>query len=154
MPDKRGLDLDALKEIIKILKENDLSEICIEQNNLKIQVKQGQTQLVHSVYSVPVQAVQEKEIVSTASAEVTVDNSVFITAPCPGTFYEAPQPGEKPFVKVGDNVKAGQVLCIIEAMKLLNDITADMDCEILEVMVKNGESVEYDTKLFRVKPKA
>lgn len=153
MPEKKGLDLDTLREIIKIMKENDLSEICIEQGGLKIQVKQGYNQPTHAVYNVPLQTVAEKPH-TTAETQVIEDNAVFISSPLVGTFYESPKPGEPAFVKVGDNVKAGQVICIIEAMKIMNEITADMDCEILEILVKNGQSVECEQPLFRVRPKA
>ena len=152
MPEKKGLDLEAIKEIIKIMKENDLSEICVEQNGLKIQVKHGQPQTAHSVYSVPVQTIHEK---TTTQAETVtpVETSVFISSPTIGTFYDAPKPGEKPYVKVGDSVTVRQVICIIEAMKLMNEITADMDCEIIEIMVKNGQTVEAEQALFRVRLK-
>jgi len=153
MPEKKGLDFEALKEVVKIAKENDLSEVCIEQNGIKIQVKQGNLQPTHSVYSVPVQTVQERKE-DQASVEVPADSSVFISAPIVGTFYESAKPGENPYVKVGDSVTAGQVICVIEAMKIMNEITADMDCEILDILVKNGDSVEYEQPLFRVKPKA
>jgi len=153
MPEKKGLDMDILKEIIKIMKENDLSEICIEQGGLKIQVKQGYTQPTHAVYNVPIQTIPEKAH-ATAETQITEDSSVFISSPLVGTFYESPKPGEEPFVKVGDSVKTGQVICIIEAMKIMNEITADMDCEILEILVKNGQSVECEQPLFRVRPKA
>jgi acetyl-CoA carboxylase biotin carboxyl carrier protein len=153
MPEKKGLDMEALKEIIKIMKENDLSEICIEQGSLKIQVKQGYNQPTHEVYSVPVQTVHEKASPVT-EVQTHEDSSVFILSPLVGTFYESPKPGEKPFANVGDNVVPGQVVCIIEAMKLMNEITADMDCEILEAMVKNGQSVMSEQPLFRVRPKA
>lgn len=153
MPEKKGLDLDALKEIIKIIKEYDLSEICIEQNGLKIQVRQGQPQVTHSVYSVPVQTISESDK-SKSEVETSVETSVFISSPTIGTFYEAPKPGEKPYAKIGDSINAGEVVCIIEAMKLMNEITSDMDCEIIEVMVKNGQTVEAEQPLFRVRPKA
>lgn len=153
MPEKKGLDMETLKEIIKIMKENDLSEVCIEQGGLKIQVKQGYNQPTHEVYSVPVRTVHEKASAGT-EALIPEDSSIFILSPLVGTFYESPKPGEKSFANVGDNVIAGQVICIIEAMKLMNEITADMDCEILEVMVKNGQSVMSEQPLFRVRPKA
>lgn len=153
MPEKKGLDLDALKEIIKIIKENDLSEICIEQNGLKIQVKQGQPQTTHSVYSIPIRTIDENDT-SQPEIETLVETSIFISSPTIGTFYEAPKPGEKPYVKIGDSVSAGQVICIIEAMKLMNEITSDMDCEIVEILVKNGQTVEAEQPLFRVRPKA
>ena len=153
MPEKKSLDMETLKEIIKIMKENDLSEVCIEQGGLKIQVKQGYNQPTHEVYSVPVQTVHEKASAGT-EVQIPEDSSIFILSPLVGTFYESPKPGEKPFTNVGDNVIAGQVICVIEAMKIMNEISADMDCEILEVMVKNGQSVMSEQPLFRVRPKA
>jgi acetyl-CoA carboxylase biotin carboxyl carrier protein len=153
MPEKKGLDIETLKEIINILKENDLSEICIEQNGMKMQVKQGHAQPEHAVYNVPVQTIHEKTEPA-IEQETSKDNSIYISAPIVGTFYEAPKPGENPYVKVGDSVTAGQVICIIEAMKIMNEITADMDCDILDIMVKNGQDVEYAQSIFRVRPKA
>jgi len=153
MPEKKGLDIETLKEIINIMKEYDLSEICIEQNGVKMQVKQGYAQPPPAEYTVPVQPVHEKpELV--IEHETSKDNSVFISAPIVGTFYETPKPGEKPYVKIGDSVTAGQVICIIEAMKIMNEITADMDCDILEILVKNGQDVEYSQSIFRVRPKS
>jgi len=153
MPEKKGLDMETLKEIIKIMKENELSEICIEQGGLKIQVKQGYTQQTHAVYNVPLHTIHEKTPAIT-EAQTPDDSSVFISSPLVGTFYGSSKPGEEAFVNVGDNVIAGQVICIIEAMKIMNEITADMDCEILEVLVRNGQSAECEQPLFRVKPKA
>lgn len=74
-----------------------------------------------------------------------------IRAPLPGTFYASPRPGEPPFVSVGDRVEAGQVLCIIEAMKLMNEVEAEFPCEILEVLVENATPVGYGHPLFRVR---
>ena len=68
-----------------------------------------------------------------------------------GTFYQAPSPDSPPYVKVGDKVKAGQTVCIVEAMKIMNEIQAEFDCEILEVLVEDGQAVEFDTPLFKVK---
>ena len=73
-----------------------------------------------------------------------------ITSPMVGTFYAAPSPDSPPFVNVGDSVRKGQTLCILEAMKIMNELEAEYDCKILEVLVKDGEPVEYDTPLFRV----
>jgi acetyl-CoA carboxylase biotin carboxyl carrier protein len=74
-----------------------------------------------------------------------------ITSPMVGTFYQAPSPDSPPYVKVGDKVKKGQTLCIIEAMKIMNELEAEFDCEILEILVEDGQPVEFDTPLFRVK---
>lgn len=154
MPERKGLDIEYLKEIIKIVKENDLAEVSIEQGGLKIHVKQSHTQPLASVsYTTPVPMAHD---VTThkVSSEIAPKDSVYISAPMVGTFYRSPSPDAEPYVEVGSEVKAGQVICIIEAMKLMNEISADMDCTILEILVDNGQAVEYDQPIFRVKPKA
>lgn len=149
MPEKKSLDIELLKEIIKIMKESDLTEISIEQGGVKIHVKQDRAQQVPVAYPVPI----SHEKVPSQVSEETADDSTFITAPMVGVFYRAAKPDSEPYVEVGDEVKSGQVICIIEAMKIMNEITADMDCTILEILVENGKAVEYDQPLFRVRPK-
>ena len=85
-----------------------------------------------------------------AKTECTVDGDL-ITSPMVGTFYQAPSPDSAPYVKIGDKVKKGQTLCIIEAMKIMNELEAEFDCEILDILVEDGQPVEFDTPLFRVK---
>jgi len=85
-------------------------------------------------------------------ADVTPDNLQYITAPLVGTLYRSSSPDKPPFVKVGDKVKKGDILCIIEAMKLMNEIEADRDCEIAAILVENANSVEFGTKIFGIKP--
>ena len=85
-----------------------------------------------------------------AKAECTVEGDL-ITSPMVGTFYEAPSPDSAPYVKIGDKVKKGQTLCIIEAMKIMNELEAEYDLEILDILVEDGQPVEFDTPLFRVK---
>jgi len=101
-------------------------------------------QQITSVENAPV--VQKVE----AKPECVVEGEL-ITSPMVGTFYQAPSPDSPPYVKVGDKVKKGQTLCIIEAMKIMNELEAEFDCEILEVLVEDGQPVEFDTPLFRVK---
>ena len=87
---------------------------------------------------------------TTNDAPALSDNCEYILSPMVGTFYEAPSPDSPPFVKVGDVVKKGQTLAILEAMKIMNELEADFDCKIVEVLVKNGQAVEYDMPLFAV----
>ena len=100
------------------------------------------------VESAPVQTpiVQKVE----AKPECEVEGEL-ITSPMVGTFYQAPSPDSPPFVRVGDKVRKGDTLCIIEAMKIFNELEAEFDCEILEILVEDGQPVEFDTPLFRVK---
>jgi acetyl-CoA carboxylase biotin carboxyl carrier protein len=101
-----------------------------------------------------VPAAQAPAVQSAAPAEAEVaveEEKVFITSPIVGTFYSAPAPDAPAFVKVGDHVKNGQTVCILEAMKLMNEIQAEYDCEIEAVLVSNEQKVEYGQPLFRVK---
>jgi acetyl-CoA carboxylase biotin carboxyl carrier protein len=76
-----------------------------------------------------------------------------VHSPIVGTYYESPSPGSPPFVKVGDTVEAGQILCIVEAMKLMNEIEADVGGEVVKMLVKNGQPIEYGQELFAIRPK-
>jgi acetyl-CoA carboxylase biotin carboxyl carrier protein len=101
---------------------------------------------------VPVsQAPAEAPAAAPAAPEAAEEEKVFITSPIVGTFYSAPSPDAPAFVKVGDHVKNGQTVCILEAMKLMNEIQAEYDCEIEAVLVSNEQKVEYGQPLFRVK---
>jgi len=105
---------------------------------------------VQTVQSAP--AAVETSIVQKVEAkpECEVEGEL-ITSPMVGTFYQAPSPDSPPYVRVGDKVKKGQTLCIIEAMKIMNELEAEFDMEILEILVEDGQPVEFDTPLFRVK---
>jgi acetyl-CoA carboxylase biotin carboxyl carrier protein len=101
---------------------------------------------------VPVsQASAEAPAAAPAAPEAAEEEKVFITSPIVGTFYSAPSPDAPAFVKVGDHVKNGQTVCILEAMKLMNEIQAEYDCEIEAVLVSNEQKVEYGQPLFRVR---
>lgn len=152
MPDEKHLDLESLKEVIKIMKENDLTEICIEQDGVKIEVKRGYTHLAPVEYSTSVPIAHERLVAHPSESGVQANDLMTISAPMVGTFYRAPSPDAEPFVEVGDQIKAGQVICVIEAMKLMNEITADLDCEIVDILLKNGQPVEYQQPIFRVRP--
>ena len=151
MPEKKAMDLGILKDIIQIMKDGDVDEICIEQNDIKILVKRNiaQPQIV-SPHISDLTGYREVELPS--KGESTRDGMIIIPAPMVGTFYRAPSPDAEPYAKVGDRIEAGQVICIIEAMKLMNEITADSNGEILEILVEDGQPVEYDQPMFRVKP--
>jgi acetyl-CoA carboxylase biotin carboxyl carrier protein len=152
MPEKKGLDLEILKEIIQIMKDEDLNEVSIEQNDVKIQVRRmpAQPDVVTQGAAV---LTAHGETERTPGAENTAAELVIIPAPMVGTFYRAPSPDAEPYVNVGDRIENGQVICMIEAMKLMNEITADLDGEVVEILVEDGQPVEYDQAIFRVKPK-
>jgi acetyl-CoA carboxylase biotin carboxyl carrier protein len=149
MPEKRELELEILKEIIQIMKDEDISEVSIQQNDLKIKVKRLPDQMSLAVQSAAMMASQQE----VAHSEDISDGLVIIPAPMVGTFYRAPSPDAKSYVNVGDEIEAGEVICIIEAMKLMNEITADVNGEIVGIMVEDGQPVEYDQPMFQVKPR-
>jgi len=152
MPDKKGLDLEILKEIIQIMKDEDLSEVSIEQNDIKVHVKRAPAQSSIVTQGAAVLTAHE-QTGRPSEAENIAAELVIIPAPMVGTFYRAPSPEAEPYVNVGDEIKAGQVICIIDAMKLMNEITADVDGEIVEILVEDGQPVEYDQPIFRVRPR-
>ena len=146
------MDLKKLEGIVKIIENSSLTEFTLKEGDLKITMSKLDHPPVMAA-GLPVMAQPQ-----TASAETTgiveeekEDEALFITSPIVGTFYSAAAPDVPAFVKVGEQVKAGQTVCILEAMKLMNEIQADYDCEIEAVLVSNEQKVEYGQPLFRVK---
>ncbi len=153
-----------LKELIEFLIEKDIAEFELERGDVKVKIKRAGAQTV--VYAraeapqpvaVPVlAAAQAAGSVAAAPApaeKAPEENLHMVKSPIVGTFYEAPSPGAPPFVKVGDMVEVGQVLCIVEAMKLLNEIESDVAGEIVKKLGSNGQPIEYGQELFAIRPK-
>ncbi len=141
------MELDDLKGLIELLKETDISELQIEKNGVKVKIKREK--LLSAIeFSKPVIS-QEKHALE--AAEET-QRLITVTAPIVGTFYRASSPEAEPFVSAGSIVKKGQVLCIIEAMKLMNEIEAEAEGVIRRVLVENGQPVEYGEPLFLIEP--
>lgn len=152
MPEKKGLNLEVLKEIIRIMKDEDVGEVCIEQDGMKVKVKRMlQQPAVATQGAAFLTSREEAKLISEAGDDS--GGLLFVTAPMVGTFYRAPSQDAKPYVNVGDEIETGQVICIIEAMKLMNEITSDVDGEVVEILVEDGQSVEYDQPMLRVRPK-
>jgi len=152
------IDLKQLKELMRSLKQFDISELEIEKNGERIKLARSSTEhVVHTSSMMPpaIMASIPGHAPASAKAEAVEDDASihYITSPFVGTFYEAPSPGSDPFVRVGSEIKTGQGLCIIEAMKLMNEIEADVNGTILEILGENGKSVEYGDRLFKVKKK-
>ncbi|HZE82355.1 MAG TPA: acetyl-CoA carboxylase biotin carboxyl carrier protein [Candidatus Polarisedimenticolia bacterium] len=160
-----------LKELIDFLIEKDISEFELERGDVKVRIKRGgetaATVITHAVpmASVPMSAppgqtghsataaAPPPASTPTAPPAAAEEELHTVKSPIVGTFYEAPGPGALPFVKPGDQVAAGQVLCIIEAMKLMNEIEADASGEVVKVLVNNGQPVEYGQPLFAIRPR-
>ena len=136
------MDLEQIEKLVEIIEKSTLKEITVEEGNLKINLKRENNA---EIQNVPKNTERKLEIVEEP------DEESFITSPIVGTFYSAASPETPAFVRVGDTVKKGQPVCIVEAMKLMNEINCDFDCEIEAVLVSNEQKVEYGQPLFRVK---
>lgn len=145
------MDLEKIAGLVKIIEESSLTEFTYKDDDLKITMSKLDHPPVVAA-GVPMAAPQAAGAAETESApEKEEDEKLFITSPIVGTFYSAPAPDAPAFVKVGDRVKNGQTVCILEAMKLMNEIQSDFDCEIEAVLVSNEQKVEYGQPLFRIK---
>jgi len=158
-----------LRELIEFLKEQEIVEFEMERGDFKVKVKRAgaETHVSHMVpdsryivHAAAPPAAPEAVAAPVASApakpakEAAPEEGLHIVkSPIVGTFYESPSPGSPPFVKVGDTVEAGQILCIVEAMKLMNEIEADAAGEIVKMLAKNGQPIEYGQELFVIRPK-
>jgi len=151
------MDLKLVKKIIDLIAASDVNEVAIEEGDFKIKVKKlSETSQVS--YTQPMiaqspqpsaQAVTHKTE-SSNTADLTTAAANTIEAPIVGTFYQAPSPDSDPFVKVGDKVQSGQTLCIIEAMKIMNEIESDCSGTITEILVSDGTPVEFGQPLFSI----
>ena len=136
------MDLEQIEKLVEIIEKSTLKEITVEDGNLKINLKRENNIEIQSI---------SKNIEKKVEIVEEPDEESFITSPIVGTFYSAASPETPAFVRVGDTVKKGQPVCIVEAMKLMNEINCDFDCEIEAVLVSNEQKVEYGQPLFRVK---
>jgi acetyl-CoA carboxylase biotin carboxyl carrier protein len=157
-----------IKELIRFLKEEGITEFELERGDVKIHVKWGgdaSAAPVHetryyAVHGAPAAAPElgvvpvvppSAAAVPTPPKEEPAEELHMVRSPIVGTFYESPSPGAPPFVKPGDTIEAGQVLCIVEAMKLMNEIEADATGELVKRLVTNGQPIEYGQELFAIR---
>ena len=143
------LDLEQLRELIRLLDESNLTEIEVEQDDDRIRVRRDPTPVVGAVPSSSIGAASTAE---SGGAPTEEDDGNYVTSPFVGTFYRAASPESEEFVREGDSIAPGQVLCIVEAMKLMNEIESEVSGTIVEVLVDNGKPVEYGDRLFRIEP--
>jgi acetyl-CoA carboxylase biotin carboxyl carrier protein len=160
------MTLDEIKQLIEFIKGHDLSEFELEQDGVKVRIKSGGPN--HHVVAVPqvpaampimnpapvVQAAPAAPTTPAARAAADEEGGelCIVKSPIVGTFYRSAEPGAKAFVSVGDTVRKGQVLCIIEAMKLMNEIDSEYDGEVTGIYIENGQAVQYGERLFAIKP--
>ncbi len=146
------IDIEKIEKLVKVLEGSSLTEMTVKDGDFKITMsKLDNAPVVTSVQAVPGAAAAPAMAPAKEAPAAAEEESAYIVSPIVGTFYSAPAPDAPAFVKVGDYVKNGQTVCILEAMKLMNEIQSDYDCEIEAVLVSNEQKVEYGQPLFRVK---
>ncbi|GAP95902.1 acetyl-CoA carboxylase biotin carboxyl carrier protein [Leptolyngbya sp. NIES-2104] len=152
------LDLTELRELLTALNQTDISELTLKADDFELTVRRGSRVEMTSIAPVAVPqpsiAPPPEPIKSEApSPAPIVDRKLAeVVSPIVGTFYRSPSPDELPFVDIGNRIQKGQVVCIIEAMKVMNEIEAEVSGEIVEILVQNGQPVEYGQPLMRVNP--
>ncbi|HEX9756722.1 MAG TPA: acetyl-CoA carboxylase biotin carboxyl carrier protein [Nitrospiria bacterium] len=155
------MNLRELKELIELVRSTEVAELEIERAGYRVKIKRilppSSPGLIPQGLSISVPPFQQKFQEGSRSASVEKTQSeppglVTITSPIVGTFYRAPAPDADFYVNVGDFVKKGQILCIVEAMKLMNEIETEVDGKVVEILVENTKTVEYGAPLFRIQP--
>jgi acetyl-CoA carboxylase biotin carboxyl carrier protein len=159
------MEFDDIEKILALVREHELSEFELERDGLKLKVKKAHAAPAPAVTSAPMPAAQlpappppatPAPVTTThqappAEAEPDEMELAVVKSPIVGTFYRSPEPGAPPFVEVGQRVKKDQVLCIIEAMKLMNEITSEYEGELVSAYVENGKPVQYGERLFAIR---
>lgn len=151
------MELDELKSIIEMLKESDITDLQVETEGYKVRLKREKIvtsfDIPRPVHHAPsVEAAASRPTPQNLAEEQDTQGLVTVTAPLVGTFYRAGSPEVDSFVEVGDRVSKGQVICIVEAMKLMNEIESEVNGVIVKCLVENGQPVEYGEPLFLVEP--
>lgn len=157
--------LEQLRELVTILNKTDITELTLESGDLRLSIRKSESKVaptvihtapvaVSAVAPVAIDNPQSSPVVHTTTIadSIPAKKLIEITSPMVGTFYRSPAPDESPFVEIGDTVKKGSTVCIIEAMKLMNEIEAESGGKIVEILVENTQPVEYGQVLMRVEP--
>jgi acetyl-CoA carboxylase biotin carboxyl carrier protein len=149
------MNLKEIKDLIKVFNNSGLSKLKVEDGDFGLTLEKGGSAAPAAAAPAQQTAAPAAAPAPSAAAEPAKEkelpaNAVYITSPMVGTFYRSPSPDSPPFVKKGDVVKKGQPLCILEAMKIMNELEAEFDCKILDILVEDGQPVEYDMPLFLV----
>lgn len=146
------MEYEKIKQLIDDMGNSKLSAIDIDfPDGTKISMKKEDTKIVERVVSQKNQEIQEEKVFQKEEITEEIEEENIVKSPMVGTFYMKPAPNAKPYVEVGQKVKKGDVLCIIEAMKLMNEIESEFDGEIAEVLLKDGDMVEFGKPLFKIK---
>ncbi|MFW6131267.1 MAG: acetyl-CoA carboxylase biotin carboxyl carrier protein [Candidatus Aminicenantaceae bacterium] len=154
---KSNIDYSEIKKLIELMEDKKLSHFELEVEGFKINLsKDSKTTILPSPISVnapfPEESKKEESSQTTSESEEADNNFYYIKSPMVGTFYRAPDPSSEPFIEIGDTVNEKQTVCIIEAMKLMNEIESEVNGTVEKILVKNGTPVEYGQPLFAVHP--
>ena len=162
-----SINFQELRELLKTIAQTDITELNLKNDQFELTVKKGTTLIAAKVNTTPQQeipipqntpVIQQEvaapEVIAEPSTVTASDDKkwVDITSPMVGTFYSAPAPDEEPFVRVGDRINKGDTVCIIEAMKLMNEIEGEISGQVMEITVQNGEPVEFGQTIMRIDP--
>ncbi len=142
------MDLDQLRKVIEIFESSSLSELEIEERGIRFRLAKGGAQEIEVEKEIP--HLKRKRGAQKVEREKGKKELVAVRSPLVGTFYRSSSPDEQPFVEVGDEVKTGETLCVIEAMKVMNEITSELEGKVREILVGNEQPVEYDQQLFLI----
>lgn len=145
------VDWEIVRKLINIVKEEEISGLSIEEKGVKYEVRRDAAGGISSSHVMPAPVPAAPAAAPAAASQVEDDGLVAITSPMVGTFYRAPSPESPAFVETGDDVAPGKVVCIVEAMKLFNEIEAEVSGKVAKILVENGQPVEYGQKLMLVK---
>lgn len=142
------MEIKKLKEFIKFMEDNDLNELEVEEEGKRIRLKKNSSEQPAVVLPAP------SQVPAAAALEdgATTANTLEIKSPMVGTFYTAPSPGAKPYVEIGSHIKSGDIVCIVEAMKLMNEIKAEVGGKVVQILVQSGEPIEFGQTLFTIEP--
>jgi oxaloacetate decarboxylase alpha subunit len=152
------LNIEELKELLEFVSERNIAELELEEGGTKLKIRKSlagpppETQPgVAPAVNTTLSGAASAESAVAAGATALENGLIYITSPMVGTFYRQPEPGAEPFAREGDYVKKGQVLCVIEAMKLMNEIESEHEGQLVKVLVENGQPVQYGDQLFAVR---
>jgi acetyl-CoA carboxylase biotin carboxyl carrier protein len=151
------MELEDLKELMSILKDTDITELLVEKDGVKVKIRRekffSHLEFPQSILPASKDERRKEDSAPEQVPEQELEGKLFtVTSPIVGTFYRSPSPESGPFVEVGTRVKKGQTLCIIEAMKLMNEIESEIDGMVVRALVDNGNPVEYGEPLFLLEP--
>lgn len=152
------MDLNLIRKLVKLVDSSEVTDLEIEENGLRVKIAKKirgvkaltQPQILSTAQPIP-QTSSDQKAADAAAKEEQKEKLHEVHSPIVGTFYRAPAPDADPYVQVGDNIAQGSVLCIVEAMKLMNEIESDVSGKIVKILVENGKPVEYNQPLFLVR---